>query len=301
MKNILAILLILLFVSCTTEDDAGEGDFKLSISGGTALEEGFPYTENGTEYAFADDWTMQFTKYIVAIGDIKITDPDSGNEKGTYEAVTAIDLKKDDGSEKLITTINDLPAKRLDISFSVFPVSANVENRNVDEDDFNYMLENGLSYLVEGTAEKDGTEITFRFGLTVSTNYHDCINGVDQTKGIVVERNKTTGAYIYAHALHLFWDTLASGDEDLRFDTFAAVAGNDGIVTEEELKDQDLTDLHDENGDTLRDSDGNKVYYNDNGMLPYDDLTLEAFLNYAARAGVHFNGVGFCEYDNLDD
>lgn len=300
MKNIIYIIMILTAISCTTEDDAGKGSFKISASGGKAIEAGFPHTDNGAEHAFVDGWTMQFTKYIAAIGDIKITDPDSGNEKGSYPTVTVMDLKNDTGKETLITTINDLPAKRLDISFSVFPVTESVENKNVDEEDFDYMLENGLSYLVEGIAEKEGVEIIFRFGLTVSTKYSNCINGVDQTKGIVVERNKTSGAYIYAHALHLFWDTLGFGNEDLRFDAFAAVAGDDDIVTESELKEQDLDDLRDENGDKLRDSDGKVVKYDDNGSLPLDNRTLEAFLNYAARAGIHFNGVGFCEYDSLD-
>ena len=96
-----------------------------------------------------------------------------------------------------------------------------------------------------------------------------------------------------------FWDTLAAGDESLRFDAFAAVAGDDDLVTNDELRQQDLTDLRDENGDPLKDNDGKTVYYNDGGSLPADQQNLEAFLNYAARSSIHFNGVGLCATADL--
>ncbi len=301
MKYLLIIILTAAFFGCTTEDDAGTGALILSASGGKALQEGFPYTENGTEYTFVDGWSLSFTKYIVTIGNIKLTNQDNNDVEGSLDKVMAIDLKKGSDQQNIITTLNDLPAKRLNIEFTFRQVSDKTENINVDEDDFEYMKENSLSYLIEGVATKDDKEVNFRFGLNVASRYFNCINGVDKTKGIVIERNKSVSAYIYAHALHLFWDTLASGDEDLRFDAFAAVAGDDDTVTEKELYEQDLTDLKDENGDTLRNKDGSKVTYNDNGILPYDDLTLEAFVNYAARAGVHFNGVGLCEFEVLEN
>jgi len=117
------------------------------------------------------------------------------------------------------------------------------------------------------------------------------------TKGIAIEASKTIGAFIYAHALHLFWDTLAAGDESLRFDAFAAVSDAEGdseTLTESELANQDLTDLLDADGEPLRDSDGSRVFYNDGGILPSDSLTLKTFVEYAVRYGVHFNGVGLC-------
>jgi len=287
-------------VACVSEDTAGKGNVVFEAGGGKALQEGFPYNEGGAEFAFVDGWSLQFTKYVVVIGDVEMSDPASGSVRGAFAGPVALDLKQDQGDTQELATLTDLPATRQDVAFSFLRATPSVENRNVEIADLELMIQEGWSYLVEGVASKDGTEVEFFFGLGLPTRYYQCVNGKDQTQGVAVQANKTIGVYIYAHAVHLFWDTLASGDEDLRFDAFAAVAGEDGRVTNDELALQDLTDLRDANGNPLRDQDGHRVFYNDGGMLPPDSLTLETFINYAARAGVHFNGVGLCFTERLD-
>ncbi len=285
---------------CISEDTAGQGSVRFEAGGGMALQTGFPYNEGGAEFAFVDGWSLEFTKYVVVVGDIELSEPGSGAVRASYSGPVALDLKKDQGATQEVATLTDVPAKRLDVAFSFLRATAATENRNVDSADFELMVSQGWSYLIEGVASRDGSEVAFYFGLTLPTRYQDCVNGKDQTRGLAVEANKTIGVLIYAHAVHLFWDTLASGDEDLRFDAFAAVAGDDDLVTNDELAQQDLTDLQDADGNPLRDNDGHRVFYNDGGMLPPDSLTLETFVNYAARAGVHFNGVGLCLTERLD-
>lgn len=293
-------LLLTGLAACVSEDTAGKGSVVFEVGGGKALQEGFPYNEGGAEFAFVDGWSLQFTKYVMVIGDIEMNDPAGGAVKGSFAGPAALDIKKDQGVTQELAILTDLPAKRLDVAFSFLRATQSVENLNVEPADLELMIQEGWSYLIEGVASKDGSEVEFFFGLGLPTRYYDCINGKDQTRGVAVEANKTIGVYIYAHAVHLFWDTLASGDEDLRFDAFAAVAGDDARVTNDELAQQDLTDLRDAGGDPLLDQDGHRVFYNDGGMLPPDSLTLETFVNYAARAGVHFNGVGLCFTERLD-
>lgn len=290
-------------VACGSEETAtgggGEGNLTLSVGGGAALQQGFPYTEGNVEYAFVDGWTMSFTKYVVVLGGIKMRDPSGGGVAGEWAGPAVLDLASGSGNNQELATLTGLPATRLDLEFDLVHATAAASNETASQGDLDDMIANGWSFLVEGTASKEGRTVAFRFGLDIQAHYHDCINGKDKTKGIAVERDKTTGAFIYAHALHLFWDTLAAGDESLRFDAFAAVAGDDDMVTNEELRQQDLTDLRDENGDPLRNADGSRVVYNDGGSLPPDQQNLEAFLNYAARSSVHFNGVGLCASTNL--
>jgi hypothetical protein len=292
-------LWVLLSVGCVGEDAAGTGDLQLAVGGGTALQEGFPHDEGGVEIAFVDGWSLQFEKYVVVVADVALRNPESGKVVAEFAGPVALDLKAENLPAQDLNVFENVPAVRLDIAFSFQNATAEVENRNVRPDDLDEMIANGWSYLITGTATKDATTIDFRFGLSVAARYYDCINGKDGTQGIAIESNKRIGAFIYAHALHLFWDTLAAGDEDLRFDAFAAVAGDDGVVTVEELAEQDLTDLRDAHGEPLRDGQGNRVFYNDGGMLPLDQQNLAAFLNYAARAGVHFNGVGLCNLESL--
>ncbi len=294
------VLLGIMLYGCTGEESAGHGELALSVSGGAAVREGFPYQEGDTTFAFADGWTLQFTKYIVTVGNINLVNPSTGELTGQWDALAVMDLKKSTSGSVDLTTLRDLSAVRHDLSFDLRAVGGAVDNRNVDSADVALMQESGWSLLGEGTASHATKgAVRFRLGLPLQAHYYSCINGKDKTQGIAVEANKVTGAYIYAHAMHMFWDTLATGDEDLRFDAFAAMKGADDLVTEEELKSQDLNDLRDETGAPLRDEAGKSIFYNDNGKLPPGQQTLYHFVLEAARASAHFNGVGLCKQQNL--
>lgn len=285
---------------CVSESSAGEGDLALAAGGGAALQQGFPHSEGGVLYEFVDGWSLQFDTFIVVIGDVVLSEQDSGEEVGRFDGPVIVDLTENGGLNHELAVIEDLPARRLDIEFSFLRASAEAINQNAAQSDVDLMIAEGLSYLIVGEATRDGETVTFSFHIPVSSRYYQCNNGLDQTQGIAIEADKTTDAMIYAHALHLFWDTLAAGDEDLRFDAFAAVAGEDGVVEVDELVDQDLTDLRDANGEPLSDVDGHRVIYNSGSFLGPDELNLQAFFYYATRAGVHFNGVGFCLMEPLD-
>ena len=71
--------------------EGGEGDLTLSVGGGAALQQGFPYTEGSVEYAFVDGWTLSFTKYVVVLGGIKLTDPSDGGVVGEWAGPAILD------------------------------------------------------------------------------------------------------------------------------------------------------------------------------------------------------------------
>ena len=299
--SLLICVLGLLLSSCVGEDTAGEGSFALEVSGGAALRDGFPYKEGDVTYAFVDGWELEFDKYIIAVGDVRFIEQDSGSEVEIWAGPKVVDLAKSAMGAEDLTTIEGLPARRLDFGFSFLAPSELPEASSASDEDIQLMIDNEWSLFVAGEAQHAATSRTVRFeiGLPVAASYYECINGKDTTLGVAIEANKTTGAFIYAHAIHLFWDTLASGDEDLRFEAFAAVAGDDDLVTEEELKTQDLTDLRDANGDPLVDDEGHPVVYNDGGLLPPSQWTLYHFVRYAARASAHFNGIGLCKVKDI--
>lgn len=302
-KALLLLALWLILASgCTSEDAAGQGSLRIQAGGGKALQVGFPHSEGATQYAFVDGWALEFTRYVIVIGGLRLSDPETDTERGSWEGPAILDLRTDSGLNHEVVTLEGLPARRLDLEFRLLPASEKAENRNADPDVVEAMIAGGYSAWIEGEATRNGERVEFLFRLSSPARYFDCINGKDQTKGVAIEANKTLGVYIYAHALHLFWDTLAAGDETLRFDPFAAVAGLDepsDLVTETELARQDLTDLRDADGGPLRGPDGKRIFYNDGGLLPPDDLTLERFVEYALRYSVHFNGVGLCVSEPL--
>lgn len=301
MKRLIFLGIIGLLVSaCGSEDSAGNGNLLLSLNGGTAVREGFPHQEGDADFSFVDDWKINFTKYIVTLGNIELTKPGSTSVVSSWNKSAVMDLKKAASASMEIVSLDEIPALRYELSYDFKAVDDSVENRNIDQADFDLMKANQWSFLIEGRAEhSEKGSFTFRFGLPVHTHYYECINGKDQTQGIAIEANKTTGAFIYAHAVHLFWDTLGTGDEDLRFDAFYAMHGDDTEITEEELKAQDLNALKDDEGNTLVDSSGNTIFYNDNGKLQPSEQNLYSFTVEAMRASAHFNGVGLCKQKEL--
>ena len=295
------LFLSCLWMGCTGEDLVGTSKLQLTIGGGEALRVGFPHKEGSLTHAFVDGWTAKFTKYAIVLGNIVLTHPETKAEVKRWNKMVAVDLMatasqstdQSIGSEEL-TIISDLPARRLDFGFEMSKATADTENRSVKDEDMQEMLKQGWSIYIAGTAKKADKTIQFKVGFQLNIQYEECVNGKDKTKGIALENQKTTGAFIYPHAIHLFWDTLGSGDQKVRFDAWAAVAGPDNIVTADELKKQDLTQLKDADGKPLT-HDGKPVFYDDSGLLSPDSLTLLDLVRFGIRESVHFNGLGLCK------
>ncbi len=303
----MAPLLALLVGGCTGEDLAGRGDVTFSITGGEALKTGFPHTESGVTYSFVDGWSVKLTKFVVVVGQLELTDPLTAEVVASWDETVVVDLQssqtadsksKSKGADQL-TVLEGVSALRHDVGFVMPVINDSTINRSAAPADVALMKQKRWSVLWEGEATKGTEVVTFRFGLSIPTRNYHCVNGVDKTRGLAVESDKSTAAYIYAHVIHPFWDSLAFGDEDLRFDPFAAVAQN-GHVTEAELATQDLNNLIGVDGKPLTDSHGNRIYYNDAGLLPLDKQNLLEYVRYAIRSGSHFNGIGRCKMRFLE-
>jgi hypothetical protein len=287
-----------LLLGCETEDTVDDGELALVVSGGLALDQGFPHVAGDVTREFVDGWEIQFSTYAIALANVRLVDPGDGAVAAEWEGPAILDMRRDGGFKQPLTTLT-ARARRLDIEMDVVPATELAENRNVDPDAAARMVENGWSWLIEGEATRDDEVVGFSFGLEVHEHYFECLNGEDGTQGIVVENRKTTGAIIHPCPLHLFSDTLSTGDEDFRFEAFAAVAGEDGIVTIDELATQNLTDLRAATGERLLNEDGSTVRYNDDGKLT-DTPNLAAFVHEGMRECLHFNGPGFCNSEPIE-
>jgi hypothetical protein len=279
---------------CTGEDTASSGDFTLNLTGGKGLMQGYPHDEGGVTQAFADGWTLTFQKYVVVVSNVVLRDPSTQDAVQTFAGPVAIDLRSAGTENVEIVTFNEVAAKRLDLDFDSPAATAGITNKHVEQADLDEMVQKGWSTLVVGEAKKGTDTIKFRIGLPILSRYTQCINGNDQTRGVAIEANKSVAGFIWAHTPHMFWDTLSLGDEDLRFDAFAAVAGADSMVESDELKQQNLTDLKDAQGQPLKDGSGKVVVYNDGGLLAPSKQTLYDFVVFGVRESLHFNGIGLC-------
>jgi hypothetical protein len=275
--------------------EVGEGDLAVSVAANESVRVGFPHVEDGVTLEFVDGWSVTIERFAVGISDFELLeatpDGESGEVLASWGEGAALDSAAEESGEVAMVTLEGAPEGRHDVRFTVAP-PADGALTNMAAADLEVMRERGWSMWIQGTATPDAGHaefsepIGFDLGFAIEATYYDCLNGVDGTKGVVVADGREGSSYIYPHLVHLFWDTLGAGDEQLRFDPMARAAGEDGVVQMEELDGVDLTspELTDEAGVPL---------YNDAGLL--DTYTLGAFVRRAMLESVHFNGIGFCK------
>jgi hypothetical protein len=266
-------------------DTVARGDVRVTLSGGDGTQRGF------ANHLFQDGWSVQFTKYLVSVGDFTLTSA-SGDTHAVSEHVL-VDVQKGDVP---LTGLTGLAAGRYGVGFQVSPPEERtVAGASVSPEDLALMRERGFSYLVEGRAQhRDPTlgVYTFRMGFPVRTRMVDCINGADGTQGIVVPENSVARAEVTIHAEHMFYDRLGTHrGVQLRFEAIAATADPGRAITPEGLGTQDLLDLRGLDGGELKDAQGQPVVY-----LPgaYALRTLQEFISQSIVDQAHLNGGGVC-------
>jgi hypothetical protein len=267
----------------------GDGSVRVELSGEEAAVSGYP----AGDIAFADGFTMTVDRVVVSITGFHLRGIDGDDAMVAADPIVA-DLHL---GEPEAWVLDGVPARRWDDTGYVYgpPTAASRNVNGVAQADIDRMIAAGWSILFEGTAT-DGTEsYTFSYGLDLRLDNDRCLNGMDETDGIVVRPNSVTPAQITVHLDHLFFDSYASDDASLRFEPMAAAAGADMHVDLDELAAQPLADLRTRAGQPLVDAEGNPVVY-DPGPLTLRAPNLREYVRAAATTTGHFNGEGHCEY-----
>jgi hypothetical protein len=273
------------------ETAAGSGSLTITITGEDGAKDGFPFEEDGESVAFADDWTVQFSKLIVAVGNIELAGAD-GKVAIASSGRFIVDLHESDGE---LATFDDLGARRWEkFSYEILPASDDMINVNgVAESDITAMVDGGFNYWLEGTAEKAGDAYTFAWGLKNPTRNANCTNGSDDSEGLVITDNATTDGEMTFHVDHVFWTTLGTEDAQLRFDAIAAAGRDDLDISWEDLKGQKLADLVGLDGEPLVDEEGKPLIYNP-GSVRLASQDLASFILASSSSLAHLNGEGLC-------
>jgi hypothetical protein len=276
--------LVTVALAGTACEPVAEGEVRVTMSGGDGTQRGYP------SHLFQDGWSVQFTKYLVSLGDFTLTSA-SGEQRTAPEHVL-VDVQKGDVP---LTSLKGLPAGRWNVGFRVSPPREDTKlpDGAISSEDLAMMRERGYSYWMEGVAVKAGVGVyTFRMGFPVDARMVDCVNGVDGTQGLVVPENSVAEAEVTIHAEHMFYDRLGTHrGVQLRFDAFAATADASRVITPEGLSAQKLLDLHGPDGGELKDGQGRPVVYEPGA---YTVRTLQEFVTQSIVDQAHLNGGGVC-------
>jgi hypothetical protein len=285
-------ILCAMVIGCGGEDTSGgAGALAVRITGEDAAKTGFPVEEEGEAIAFADGWTVQFSKVLVSLGALDVRGADGAvaiESQGRWVA----DLHAGDAS---LPVFEGLAARRWErFGYEIAaPDASTVTLGGVAQADVQAMIDGKFNYWIEGTATKGGDTYTFAWGLSNATRNTRCTNGLDGTDGVVIRSNTTTEAEITIHLDHLFWDTLGTEEASLRFDALAAAAEADKEISLEDLATQKLSDLKGLDGMPLVDAEGKPVVYNP-GSVPLASQDLLSFMLASSASMGHLNGEGLC-------
>jgi hypothetical protein len=282
-------LTTLALAACTDNASSyGTGSVRVAISGEAAAISGFPAGAGDDVIEFADGWTLEMRKVLVSLEGFELRAADGDDAAVDADPVVA-DLHL---GEPELWRFDDVPARRWDrIGYRYkAPTRSSRATNDVSDDDLERMVDGGYSLLIDAVASKDGQEIAIEYGFAMQVAHSQCVNGQDETDGLVVPTNGAADAQITVHLDHLFFDTYASDEAALRFDPMAAVA-MDGKVTLDDLALQDnLSDLLDADGEPL------DLAYDPGSAFDPIPESLREYVQAAATTTGHFNGEGHCKY-----
>lgn len=250
----------------------GAGGIAVETWGEEYIEEGIPAAE------FEDGWRVRFSKFVIALADIRVADR-NGKEAGRAAEARVFDLSQP--GPHPVVRFEDVDAQRWEevgaehaiaeaaLSGHAALATADLERMNAER----------LSLLVAGTAETGTVAKSFEWTFRRATVFRSCRTDEDGL-GLVVAGGETATLQLTVHGDHLFYDSL-EGDAGLRFQALAeADADGDGAVTLEELAAVDLTTLPTE----LYGTGGAGSIRNLREYVEAQTLNL-----------VHFQGEGHCE------
>lgn len=283
--------LMMLLVACGGSDAIGT--LEVQLSGEEASREGYPVGSGEDVIAFVDGWTLDFEKVLVSIREIRVRGSD-GDDAMVMSDPVVVDLHL---GEPVAWRFEGVPARRWDRIGYVF-APATSESRGagaIADADAQMMSGEGHTFWLQGVATRDTEVVRFAWAFDLEIHNDACVNGLDETDGIVVGEGGTSQAQLTVHLDHLFFDSFAHEDPELRFDPMAAVAGDDGEVTLDELASQSIVDMRDAEGAPIL-VDGSPLTY-DPGDLAIPTTDLRAYLIGALSTTGHFNGEGHCDYE----
>jgi hypothetical protein len=281
-----------LMLGCSASDD-GVGNVAVRISGQEFVKTGWPAMDGDERVAFYDAWKVQFEHVVVNVRDFRLA---QGSEAVTSDDPhdVLVDVRTGDLD---LWRMEGVKAQRWnDVGFTFAPASKDSEViGEVPDDLVETMRDEKLSLWIEGTGEKDGRTVRFQFGIPGEVVSSRCLNGRDETDGMIVGEGRTAEVEVTLHMDHLFWDDHDAEEPHLLFGPLAYAAGDDDLVTLDELADLRLTDLRNEHGEPLQDQDGELIVYVPRVEL--SDNNLRDFIVDTALTLGHFNGEGHCKYE----
>lgn len=230
----------LLLLGCG-EADGETGNLRVQLVADRSVVDGLSRSQTA-------DYAVQYTKYLVAVGDVHVART-NGVDEVADGAVYIADLRRV-GSEGIeLTTFKGLATGQwAEVGYRTPAATSTAQALpGVSAEDRAEMIEHGYTYWIEGVVERpeaEGGPVSFVIQTDVDTTFRDCeVNG---EPGVAIgEGTSTLGLTL--HGDHLFFNAFPSASEAsiMRSARFLVDADrdNDGKVSTAELAEIDSAEL----------------------------------------------------------
>lgn len=266
------------------------GTVAVTLGGEQAAEEGWPFTADGETIAFEDGWSMEIDRVVVSVASLTIRGGDGEALELDVDPVVA-ELS---GGPVEAWRFEGVPARRWEeLAWRIAPpTAASRALGGVRDADVSRMISEGLGILLEGRASHPiHGSVEVSVGAPLAVENERC-EQADGTRGIVVPASGVADTELTFHLDHVFFDSLGAREPVMRFEAWAAAAGDDGRVTLDDLAGQALADLRGVDGEPLG------VAY-DPGPEPLPSSDLRAFVITSMTTVGHLDGEGHCAYASV--
>jgi len=198
-------------LSCGDDDGgSGPGSLRIQLSAEETISDGL--RPGADEENTVDNTTVSYSKYLVAIGRVKLGRTSSGESREDPNVYIA-DMRSIGEQGVELFKLDGLASGQWDqfgYETPAAPTNAIVQP-GVSPADGQAMIAQQLTYWVEGTVQREGRSVRFSFQVAAPTVFSACQS--DGEPGVTVSEGGQSTAAITLHGDHLWFDSLPTGSE----------------------------------------------------------------------------------------
>ena len=253
--------------ACGDDDETGSGSLTVLLESEDVIIEGLEPGTDGEN--IQDGWAVSFDRYIAVIGDVDVTFSTDDTIQAEAGDVFAVDLTQIPATGLPLWSFDSLREGRWEFGYAT-PGAADgsMRDNTVQQTDYDEMVANDWTYLVDGVMMQTGGEscppaalampgsatpngntsggndcydaamVRFTFGAAAETTFGPC--EIDEVPGFAVSAGGETTVAATIHGDHLFFNGFPEGDEGgvTRLAQWLADSdlNLDGTVTQAELE-----------------------------------------------------------------
>lgn len=268
-----------------------------------------------------DGWTATFDKYVVVLGPVFVSQLSDASRTEEAHETFVLDLKKVPESGAELWKLPGLDEGRWNVGFELSTGAHDAERHStVTKEDFERIVDEDLTYLIEGSISKEGglscppkalveapdrkpagqsmggsdcyeaETVAFSFAVRAPTVFDAC--ELDGIPGVAIGSGGVRTTSITLHGDHMFFNGFPVGDEGSVRRLAQWIADSDlnldGVVSEAELKRIPLGAL------AAIDPDVYQL-----GGSPIELETAYDFLRGALKTQGHMESEGECRVDGV--